>query len=165
METIPSQENRNDSGQGMKKALLNKLMSNLLDKPGRSMHEIINGVKEAISAYRNYAKEWDILNGVVAGEDSSTALGAPGAGGNKDAIQGIMEQIRQQKAGGPSPVAPMPAPAEVGAMPPPPMAPIPPDVGPSVPQGALQDELIAGQPQSSDFNRPAPVSNLGIRGF
>lgn len=46
-----------------KKRLLEKLTDNLLRKPTRSMYEVINGIKESIAAYKNYAKEWDNLNG------------------------------------------------------------------------------------------------------
>jgi len=45
-----------------KKRLLEKLTDNLLGKPTRSMHEVINGVKESIAAYKNYSKEWDNLH-------------------------------------------------------------------------------------------------------
>ena len=93
-----------NSNQGHKKALLQKLMSNLLGKPGRSMHEIIDGVKQAIGAYKNYAKEWDTLNGVVAPGGTSAPVGPTSGGNNK--IQDIMAQIQAQKAK--APMTPMP---------------------------------------------------------
>ena len=158
----------NSSDQGSKKALLQKLMSNLLGKPGRSMHEIINGVKEAISAYRNYAKEWDTLNGVTEGAAKGAAIGATAGavgGATKNSIQDIMAQIQQQKAGGVqksaiAPIPPMPAKPEMTPLPQMRPAVPPQEVPPVQPQ-----DIIAGQPQTSTFNRPAPVSNLGIHGF
>jgi hypothetical protein len=48
-----------------KKQLLQKLITNLLNKPGRSMHEMINGVKDIISTYKTFAKEVDSVNGNV----------------------------------------------------------------------------------------------------
>lgn len=154
---------------GHKKKLLNKLMEHLLNKPGRSMHETINGVKSAIGAFKNYSKEWDTLNGINPDQGGSTASGpsipgsvssAPGS----DKIKQIMQEIQAKKAqqptdggGGPgfSSMAPAPnmqAPQAVNAgNGPAPIAPMPP--------------LIAGQPQSSTFNRPAPTSSLGIYGY
>jgi len=55
-------------GEEMKKQLLQRLMDDLLDKPGRSLHELINGMKEVIGAYKNYAKEYDSISGAVTGE-------------------------------------------------------------------------------------------------
>lgn len=244
------------SGQGHKKALLQKLISNLLDKPGRSMHEIINGVKEAISAYRNYAKEWDTLNGVATGAAIGGAVGGlPGAVTGaavgcaaKNSIQTILDQIKQQKSSIPNQP---PMPTSLPQMPPSPATMPMPTSLPPMPQKAMPpqgmppngmggpgdmvrfpsrqfnsrpspmgnpngmpiqargtpalgnrprfnvpmlektqpiggsiipslglitrsdttqpdyhyDKLIAGQPQTSTFNRPAPVSNLGVYGF
>ena len=147
------QPDTGNSNQGHKKALLQKLMSNLLGKPGRSMHEIIDGVKQAIGAYKNYAKEWDTLNGVVAPTVGSST--GASAGGSQNNIRSIMDQIQQQKAK----AAPAPIPT-IQPVTPPPSAP----VTPPMPQNQAAP-LIAGQPQTSTFNRPAPVSNLGIHGF
>jgi hypothetical protein len=173
----PEQSAPSAGNQGQKKALLEKLMSNLLNKPGRSMHEIINGVKEAIGAYKNYAKEWDTLNGIVAptgGASTGGALmgpvpAAPEAPG-KNSIQTILDQIKQQKTGSVpmnamSPIPPMPPKPEMMPMPQmkPAMPPMPPQG--QMPSGAGGPGLIAGPPQTSTFNRPAPVSNLGIHGF
>jgi len=164
-ESIPSQPlpewnrpmNTGSKSDGHKKALLQKLMTNLLSKPGRSMHEVINGVKEAMGAYKNYAKEWDNLGGGVSEPVSSS--------GNEGGIQKILREVQEKKSskdgsGGPGmtrmpsslPPAPSMVPQQMGNVPQPNnvMSPIPP---------------IAGQPQQSSFNRPAPVSSLGIYGF
>lgn len=148
---------QNNSNVGHKKKLLNKLMENLLNKPGRSMHETISGVKSAISAFKNYSKEWDTLNGISS--DQPTANSGPsmpasvsGSAG-ADKIKQIMQEIQSKKAqqptdGGGGPGSMPNAPAMNGQAQVPPMAP-----------------LIAGQPQESSFNRPAPVSSLGIYGY
>ena len=60
----PPTEQGGGAGEDMKKRLLQKLMSDILNKPGRSINEIVNGVKAALGAYKNYSKEWDTLNGV-----------------------------------------------------------------------------------------------------
>ncbi len=215
------------AGQGHKKALLQKLMDNLLGKPGRSMHEIIDGVKQAMGAYKNYSKEWDTLHGVLPGATAGAAgaVGAGVAGGAaKDNIRNIMDQIQTQKAkASPTPLPSMPQPAQAvrspwthpfggysgqgstapygnmgqGVQPvgqpqtPPPSSqgkisqnynPVSTATGTYINQGvadwaaknpppkmtpslAMTDPTIAGQPQTSTFNRPAPVSNLGIHGF
>lgn len=172
METI--QPSANSYDQGSKKALLQKLMSNLLNKPGRSMHEIINGVKEAISAYKNYAKEWDALNGIVSGAATGAAVGATAGGAKKDSIQNVMDQIRQQKGAQPQPQAiPRDVMQKVDPIPQPQMTPLPKISSANEPIGVPSptpakpglDELVAGQSQQSNFNRPAPINNLGIRGF
>lgn len=171
-ESTPEMPTPKPSNNGHKKMLLNKLMEHLLTKPGRSMHETINGVKSAIGAYKNYSKEWDTLNGLgdmAAGAASSVVGGGPamkaaGAGSNK--IQQIMQEIQAKKSqqpssgdgqGGPGfssmPPAPSMVPEQTVEAPQniAPVDPIPP--------------LIAGQPQNSSFNRPAPVSTLGIYGY
>lgn len=158
---------QNNPNNGHKKKLLNKLMEHLLNKPGRSMHETINGVKSAIGAFKNYSKEWDTLNGL--GDQASAPSGpsmpssvssAPGS----DKIKQIMQEIQAKKAqqptdGGGGPGFSSMAPAPTMAVPQQvnqnngqaPVAPMPP--------------LIAGQPQTSSFNRPAPISSLGIYGY
>lgn len=152
------------SGQGQKKALLQKLMDNLLSKPGRSMHEIINGVKAAIGAYKNYAKEWDTLNGVVApGASSPSSEAVPAAGGApRNSIQTILDQIKQQKQGAAPMPTSIPMPPSPKTMP---LQQMPTSLPPMPPKEMPPQEPIAGQPQTSNFNRPAPVSNLGIHGF
>ena len=140
---------------GHKKALLQKLMDNLLSKPGRSMHEIINGVKSAIGAYKNYSKEWDNLQGL-----GGTNQSVSGGGGN---IQNILKEVQAKKAsqdggGGPG-MQPMPQQA--------PQAVAPQTVNPpanGIPPMGQMPNLIAGQPQTSTFNRPAPVNQLGVWG-
>ena len=177
------------------------------------MHEMINGVKEAIGAYKNYSKEWDTLTGVgqgVAGASagsaapSSSAMGATG-------IQKILQDIQSKKAdgsGGPGDVTrpTMPAQAQVNPVlgnpmgnpnemtlrpqqtpalgntsspeiPPTPQPARPPQMPqnsmqslpnmiPSSPQTiSSQDSFIAGNPQTSTFNRPAPINQFGVFGY
>ena len=213
------QPDTGNSNQGHKKALLQKLMSNLLGKPGRSMHEIIDGVKQAIGAYKNYAKEWDTLNGAVQGATVGGAAGAAvGAAGStaKNSVQDIMKQIQAQKAQQntptPTPLPRMPQPMQAKQAPQATAVPnmyqrmgMPQPTDPNVigkpgptnlaqmmqqSPGMFHDNMpvtrapsandnmpvtrapsandnmpIMGQPQTSTFNRPAPVSNLGIHGF
>lgn len=95
----PKPDNMGTPKNGHKRELLQRLMSNLLSKPGRSMHEMINGVKDAISAYKNYAKEWDNLNGIASGAVAGGAVGAA-AGAGASGIQKIMQDIEAKKGGG-----------------------------------------------------------------
>lgn len=260
---------------GHKKLLLQKLMSNLLSKPGRSMHEMVNGVKSAISAYKNYSKEWDTLSGIgqaVGGAAMGAAMPAAGAAMGATGIRKILQDIQAKKgtdgSGGPgmppkgnpngmpsqaqgnpalgnptrpsmpsqaqgtpalgnptrpempsqaqgNPTRPempsmpsqaqgnpamgvrpeMPSvPPQAQAVPPSPQPTRPPQMPSPVPPSSMPpaptmvpsqmgnvpatgippvssmpnlpniDSLIAGQPQTSNFNRPAPVNNLGIFG-
>ena len=200
--TSSGPSNPGDASNGHKKALLQKLITNLLSKPGRSMHEVINGVKEAIGAYKNYAREWDNLSMLGGSAASGASMGKPGASGIKDIMQQVQAkkpvqdggggpgmrptalpfqaqgapQMPQQAFGNPQPQQPqrpmgMPQQAQ-GTPTLPPQAfgnpqnqggPIPPSPQPARPP-EMQD-LIAGQPQTSSFNRPAPISRLGIMGF
>lgn len=134
---------------GLKKQLLQKLMSNLLNKPGRSMHELITGVKDAIGAYKNYAKEWDSLSGLSDSSTGTPTSGTGAPGGNK--VQDILKSIQSKKAptvdgsGGPgSTINTSSSPQQI-------------------PQQIPSEPLIA-VPQSFDFNRPAPTNSLGIWG-
>lgn len=130
----------------LKKQVLQKLMNSLLNKPGRSLHELMNGIKDAMGAYKSYAKEVDALNGV---SPDITSSGAP-SGGSSSEIQKILEGIQQKKApvadgaGGPG------------------MQYQPPTVVPPSPQPT---PMIAGPDQTSTFNRPAPISRMGIWGY
>ena len=125
------------------------------------MHEIINGVKAAIGAYKNYAKEWDTLNGVVAPGTSGPSSEIVPAEGSapRNNIQAILDQIKQQKQGA------TPMPTSIPTPPSPATMPMPTSLPPMPPKTMPPQEAIAGQPQTSNFNRPAPVSNLGIHGF
>jgi hypothetical protein len=155
---------------GHKKKLLNKLMENLLNKPGRSMHETINGVKSAIGAFKNYSKEWDTLNGINPDQGSaqggtempSSVSSAPGS----DKIKQIMQDIQAKKAQQPTDGGGGPG---FSAMAPAPTLSVPPAVnaGAGGSGNVIQPmpPLIAGQPQTSSFNRPAPTSSLGIFGY
>jgi len=135
---------------GLKKQLLQKLMMNLLNKPGRSVHELMNGIKDAIGAYKNYAKEWDNLT-MMGGVSAPGAV--PGVKSGVD-VQKILQGIQQKKtgaAGAPTSMPPMPNMPTSQATPAlPPM---------NTPQP------IAGQPQQSNINKSAPVSNLGMWGY
>jgi len=95
-------------GEGLKRQLLQKLITNLLNKPGRSMHEMINGIKDAVSAYKNYAKEWDTLNGISPDQvdpGAEAMSAAASSGGSSDDIRKMLQDIQAQKgatgAGGP----------------------------------------------------------------
>jgi hypothetical protein len=91
---------------GLKRQLLQKMMENLLNKPGRSVNELVNGVKSVIGAYKNYAKEWDNLSGIQ--EAPLSPAGSSAEGGSE--IQDILNKIREQKG--------MPAPGGSSEMPP-----------------------------------------------
>lgn len=130
----------------LKKQVLQKLMNSLLNKPGRSLHELMNGIKDAMGAYKSYAKEVDALNGVAPAASSSG--GAP-SGGSSSEIQKILNGIQQKKApadgaGGPG--------VQYQA----------PTIVPPSPQPA---PMIAGPAQTSTFNRPAPINRMGIWGY
>jgi hypothetical protein len=148
-----------NSGDGFKKQLLQKLMSNLLNKPGRSMHEMINGVKEAIGAYKNYAKEWDTLNGINPQAGASQGTGSSMGAGSGNSIQKLLQSIQQKK----TPVTP-PAPA----------TPIVPTTdgsgGPGLPPIGQTQQLPTFPPMNtqatqSGYKTPPPVSSLGIWGY
>lgn len=147
--SFPQDRPTGASGQQQKKQLLQKLMGNLLNKPGRSMHEVINGVKDAMSAYKNYSKEWDNLSGMGQPEGQSSSIPSTNGGGAPRGIRKVLHGIQQKKATQPQQQAPVPPSPQVA----------PPAMDMS------QGQLIAGQPQTSEFNRPAPVSNLGVFGF
>jgi hypothetical protein len=170
----------NQVSQKEKKQLLQKLMTNLLGKPGRSFHELSNGVKNAIATYKTFSKEWDTLNGADGGQEQGSGInrvldtvrqkksdgsGGPGAQGMPQ-----FKQMPQQAQGVPQrPTAPM------GGQPPAPQFNQMPQQAQGVPQrpaappvrvnGGAPEPLIAGPEQTSSFNRPAPINNLGIHGF
>src|SRR3990167_10683823 len=94
---VPQQEDQAvspaGSSDGHKKQLLNKLMANLLGKSGRSMNEVINGVKAVIGAYKNYAKERDTLNGVVSSQNTGVTS-SPSGDSAGQSVQRILRDIR-----------------------------------------------------------------------
>lgn len=52
------------TGANQKKTLLQQLIAAAMGSgAGRSIHETISNIKNAMGAYKNYAKEWDNLNG------------------------------------------------------------------------------------------------------
>jgi hypothetical protein len=132
---------------GLKRELLQKMMGNLLNKPGRSVNELVNGVKAVIGAYKNYSKEWDSLNGVT--ESTLPPAGAPSGGGSSD-IQAILDKIKATKGDGTQ--ATMPSETLPTA---------PPAITTTPPTGG------AGGPgySKTGYNQPPPVSNLGIWGY
>jgi hypothetical protein len=154
-----------------KKELLQKLISTLMSKPGRSMHEMINGVKDVLSTYKNFSKEWDNLHGAV--QQSSAPAGGSSRGSAED-VQGILRGIQQKKdgAGGPGTSTGYAAggPGYFDTKTPTqrnsnqlPQTPQPPQ-----PIHQLQPattNLIAGQPQNSTFSKSAPVNRLGVWGY
>jgi len=155
-EMPPSPAPSPSKGDEQKKQVLQKLISNLLGKPGRSFNELANGIKMAITSYKSYAKEIDLLNGISPeGSSGAPATSGPPAGGSSSEIQKILNSIQQKKApstdgaGGPG------------------VQYQPPTIVPPTPQPIPnnQDSFIAGQSQQSGFNRPAPVSNFGVFGF
>lgn len=131
-----------------KKQLLQKLMSNLLSKPGRSFHELSNGVKQAISTYKNFSKEFDQAHGMAPQQ-------------SQNGVQRVMQSVQQKKStdgsGGPG-MQPMPAQPAI------PATPAQTQVPPVRINGGEPVSPIAGQDQTSTFNRPAPVNSLGIWG-
>lgn len=51
--------------QGHKRRLLHHLVNTAMGTTaGKGLAETISGIKNAIGAYKNYAKEWDNLNGM-----------------------------------------------------------------------------------------------------
>ena len=77
--------NINSKNTDQKKQLLQKLMSNLMNKPGRSMHELLNGIKDVIATYKTFAKEVNELDGVTPE--------SPSAGGSGSDLQGIIKNM------------------------------------------------------------------------
>lgn len=167
-----------DGGQqnAHKKKVLQQLMGNLLGKPGRSFHELSNGIKQAIGTYKNYSKEWDTLHGSAAESGiGGVVSGAARSGAGSSGIRGILQGIQQKKdipknpqgnSQSPTVVPPSPQPA--------PQVQSQQTVNPNSPArgippvGQIQTSQmpeIAGPPQQSSFNRPAPVNHLGIHGF
>jgi hypothetical protein len=133
---------------GLKRQLLQKMMENLLNKPGRSVNELVNGVKAVIGAYKNYSKEWDNLSGVseapLPPEGSS-----PSAGGSSSEIQAILDKIKSQKGEMVQGATP-PGLDSTAIPPPPPIGPM--DKGPSGMGGP-------------GYKQPAPINRLGIYGY
>lgn len=131
---------------GLKRQLLQKMMENLLNKPGRSVNELVNGVKAVIGAYKNYAKEWDSLSGIS--EAPLPPAGSAPAGGGE--IQAILDKIQAEKGGAGAAPSPSMSSGGTAVPPPPPIGPM--DKGPSG----------LGGP---GFRQPAPVNRLGIWGY
>ena len=94
-EVTPPTNSKNNS---LKKELLQKLMSNLLGKPGRSVNELVNGVKAVMGAYKSYANELDQLSGVSSDGGAPVMEGPPSGAGSSGDIQSILDSIKSQKA-------------------------------------------------------------------
>lgn len=65
MEPTAQPSSGGDSSQ--KKQLLQRLISGVLQGPSRSIQEVIGGIKNALSTYKNFAKEWDNLSSPMQG--------------------------------------------------------------------------------------------------
>lgn len=179
-QTMPNQNNPSGNG-NQKKKILQKLMDHILNKPSSSVHETISALNDALGAYKNYAKEHDTLHGT--GIDNMPAVKPPQVSDNMP-VTGP-NSLPTSMSLPPHPTQmPVPAPNSMPpvvskpAMTPPPMS--PPAMGqlqkpgqpsqpgngpmPMPPMPPSQDQMIAGQPQQSNFNRPAPTNSLGIMG-
>lgn len=153
MEMPPAPAPSPSKGDDLKKRVLQKLMDNLLGKSGRSFNEVVNGIKAALTAYKSYAKEVDLLNGVTTDEGATAAPSNASSGGSSSDIQKILQGIQQKKA--PADGAGGPGMYQPPTIVPPSPQPIPNN----------QDSFIAGNPNRSNFNRPAPVNSLGMWGY
>jgi len=133
-------------GNAMKKELLQKMMSNLLNKPGRSVNEMVNGVKAVIAAYKNFAKEIDTLNGIDPSVSSDNANMETSAlsSGSGDQIQQMLRSIQSKK----SPSTDSVPVVDGGG-------------GPGFPMPQPQQQM----PQQPTYNTPAPYNSLGIYGY
>jgi len=147
----------NVSDDGKKKQILQKLIQNLLDKPGRSFHEMMNGIKSAIGAYKNYSKEWDNLSAIRQGNPQPTrtipsrpAQTAPSAMPTQAPQRMPLPRTQAPKFSVPTEQAPTSRPSpgleRVGNPP------------------INVTSTIAGPSQESTFNKPAPINRLGIFG-
>jgi hypothetical protein len=155
---------------GQKKQILQKLMDNLFNKPGRSFHELVNGIKTAINTYKTYSNEWDTLNGSMGGVIGG-AVGGPAGVAGGSAIQKILQGIQQKKNpqdGGGGPGMPM----SIANQPPAVMHQPPRMVAPqTVNPPANGIPPIGGMPplprmdNQNGYKTPPPVSNLGIYGY
>ena len=147
-----------------KKQLLQKLMSNLLGKQGRSMHEVINGVKEALSAYKNYAKEIDMLEGVNSETPGMASVPTPTTGGNpiQKILRGIQEKKSKDGSGGPGIIAPSPVPQTIPTVAPQAIN-VPPTAQVPVQRMPLSPPINVSA--NNGYKLPPPVSNLGVYGY
>lgn len=172
MEPLPEMNRPMSGDDGGKKQLLQRLLSNLLNKPGRSMHEIINGVKSAIGAYKNYAKEWDNLNASMKGLPGNMSNSIPttnsvgSSRGVQDIIRGIQEKKSKDGGGGPginmpSSMAQAPNMVVPQTMTPSSTGPSPIQQMPQLPPTNVPPTNV----QRDDYKSPPPVSSLGMWGF
>jgi hypothetical protein len=134
-------------GNAMKKELLQKMMSNLLNKPGRSVNEMINGVKSVIGAYKNFAKEIDQLNGIdpSVSSDNANAETSALSSGSGDEIQKMLRSIQSKK----SPQESVPT-VDGGG-------------GPGFPM--VSQPPVQQMPQQPQYNTPPPYNSLGMFGY
>jgi hypothetical protein len=142
-----------------------KLMGNLLGKPGRSFHELSNGIKQALGAYKNYSKEWDSLNqggGFNRPQERFTGNEQPS---KKSNIDTILQNVKKNRPAPQPQMSPAVMPGGFSNQVPPTPQPTPPPSNGVPPMDKIPNlPEIAGQPQQSSFNRPAPVNQLGIYG-
>lgn len=86
-----------DPVHGHKKHLLHNLMSKVLgNSQGANVHETISGIKSALGAYKNYAKEWDNLNQI------SPIMSSREAPYINPLKQNIANSLKSQQGGMPS---------------------------------------------------------------
>jgi len=117
-----------------KKSILHQLISSATNGAGsKSLHEVINSIKSALGAYKNFAKEWDNIEGVVSGATAG-APKAPG-GGQANMLKGLINPASAPPQGQMPPPMPNLQPGQgpgSGAMP------IPPQEVQPMPQGQLR---------------------------
>lgn len=81
-----------------KKRLLMQLMQAAMGtSAGKGIHDAVHGIKTALGAYKNFAKEWDTVHGMgeVAADPAGAAMGN-GVGGN--GMQRIQQMPLKQQA-------------------------------------------------------------------
>lgn len=157
-QTMPNQAASPSTG-NQKKRILQKLMDHILNKQSSSVHETISALNDALSAYKNYAKEHDLAHGI----SPEGATSGPGTAAPK--TMPLPPTPAQMPMQAPTSMPPMPTPPPgQGPTPPPGQGPMPMPPMPTPPAQPGQDQMIAGQPQQSSFNRPAPTNSLGIMG-
>ena len=183
----------NQNDQNQKKQVLQKLLSHVLGKTSSSVHETVNELNAAMGAFKNFSKEWDAIHGVTQKTNAPTGVPGPGVPpiGSMPPVStpitppaGPMPGNNMPSVAPGAPVIPAPNAGSNNITPPPPKPnPAPPVMSQDPKNGQLNipgmphpstgqpqnagmggPGFIAGPPQQSSFNRPAPVSNLGIFG-
>ena len=142
-----------------KKVLLQQLIASAMGGPNKSLQEIISNIKSALDAYKNFAREWDNIEGGVEGANGKPSDEEGGLGKEealKQIVQGQLPPGSQLSAGLPNlqpirsapgirppvsistsaPIRPLPlgpqSASAGGVPPPPPVKDIRPDLGPKL---------------------------------